>query len=743
MKSFVVLTYYQLMHAVACALTLKEKANLYFSQNYLDISEDFLERIRETGLFYKVVCLSQKEYVVPFTEELKKTKGMSEEEIDAIGNSIFEKYLEPHYAELFKDADFDDEIYVYNDFQRHYYYIAKHFKNIIGVEDGYKSLAQQIKVHRFKGNHKLVEPFLGKYYPEPLYKYKNVKKIVSSCDFENLPEYYREKLEVLDFKDLLEKNKASFVKIMLYIFKLENLQIQNDSILVLGTPLARARYCNASQAYLLYKKLVNELLAEHPGACIYIKPHPADTLDYELLGAENVIVLDKAFPIELLEYKGGHFQKTVSFGSTAIMDKLSQDNMILYSGTGSIPDVKRFIKEYVKDERLIFNVYVKLEEIDIDTYINIYGYLRQYVNFYINVKVIVNQTMLDEARTYLDLRKLQAEIDGYKKRRERSEEAAFYNREVTELSNLQKGFSDYASIELVSLSSMDTEAIYDNIISRDRFDYCLLINAKNLGLYVMKKSVQAIRDKCALGYLFLNYTFLSERSKQKVFLGSGRVGDHYTKALDNRIVHASFFSELMENHGNMERVNEIFNFHSMRLAKRVILFLHLDMKPYTEIINGEEYFAGKVMEVAGSQQEPEFIAGEIALLLSEYYNWMKIIAPKRVDGAVASFLSGVPISEKLKLEALEQYVESLLLERKIEQSRAIYNKLPIYDYSAKAISRLTVNGKVNQMNWEFFRVGSKRKKQKERKKKRKAFYKKVLRFIRRNLKKIKNGGKNV
>ena len=104
MKSFVVLTYYQLMHAVACALTLKEKANLYFSQNYLDISEDFLERIRETGLFYKVVGLSQKEYVVPFTEELKKTKGMSEEEIDAIGNSIFEKYLEPHYAELFKDC---------------------------------------------------------------------------------------------------------------------------------------------------------------------------------------------------------------------------------------------------------------------------------------------------------------------------------------------------------------------------------------------------------------------------------------------------------------------------------------------------------------------------------------------------------------------------------------------------------------------------------------------------------------
>ena len=74
MKSFVVMTYYQLMHSVAMALTLDEKPNLYFSMNYMNIKEELLERIRETGVFQNVVGITGRGELAAFLAELKRCR---------------------------------------------------------------------------------------------------------------------------------------------------------------------------------------------------------------------------------------------------------------------------------------------------------------------------------------------------------------------------------------------------------------------------------------------------------------------------------------------------------------------------------------------------------------------------------------------------------------------------------------------------------------------------------------------
>ena len=618
MKSFVVLTYYQLMHAVACALTLKEKANLYFSQNYLDISEDFLERIRETGLFYKVVGLSQKEYVVPFTEELKKTKGMSEEEIDAIGNSIFEKYLEPHYAELFKDADFDDEIYVYNDFQRHYYYIAKHFKNIIGVEDGYKSLAQQIKVHRFKGNHKLVEPFLGKYYPEPLYKYKNVKKIVSSCDFEKLPEYYREKLEVVDFNDLVEKNKVRFVEILLHIFKLEDLEIQTDSALILGAPLARGKYCNSVQQYLFFQKVIQQ--AKEDTDMVYIKPHPADGLDYDLLQDEKVVVLPQNFPIEVLGYKGAIFKKSISLSSTAIAKEFSKEQVNVYSGTGSIADIKKFIKTFTEDSRLKLNIYIKVKETTPQTFLAVYGYLKQYQNVSLNIKLLIPQGQRDVYTNYFSEVNIRDRILKYRENLNGNKYRVLYSYEIDDLKSFKWDKLKDVSLEFIEVNSYGEAYLFNEVINKESFDYFILLDSYDFGFEVLKKLIIALRYKICGGYTFLNYTCSSGLSTKKIYLGGRYTQGFYFGTLENRLWHKKMCDEISKIEISSHMLEYTLYKNSEKIYQRAILMLYTQPDSYTSICDGNKYYKERIMECIESNvmdNSKEFLAGRISVLLSE------------------------------------------------------------------------------------------------------------------------------
>lgn len=709
MKSFVIMTYYQLMHAVAYTLELKEKANLYFSESYLGIGEDFLDKIRKTGVFNKVIGLSQDEYVVPYVEELKKANKLSSEEIDKIGNSIFEKYLEPHYEKLFVDADFEDEIFVYNDFQRHYYYIAKHFKKIIGIEDGYKSLEQQTKIHKFKGHYKLVEPFLGKYYPEPLYRFEKIEKIISSSYFEDIDDYYKKRLEVLDFNELVEKNQEVFVQVMLQIFDLQELEIEPNSTLILGTPLSRAKYCNSVQNYLFFRKLIStELNNLGDNEKIYIKPHPADTLDYHLITDDRVVVLPGDFPIEILEYKDVRFAKTISVGSTAVVDKLSENNELLYQGDGSIKDIKRFIKFFIQEEQLTLNIYIKVTGLTSEEFINIYSYLKKFRDLKINIKLLVPEDRFVEYQNYYSSTNLCIQIKDYYENNKNSLYKNFHKKEIDKLGDscLQNKYE--SKVEFLALKSFDDVDIYNDLIKFDTCDYFLLLDSKNMGAYVLQKIVSALRKEIAYGYIFLNYTYVSELSEKRIFLESGETEGFYTNSLWNRLLNRKLFDDFSGETLFRSDLGKILHNKSEKIIVRAILFLHLGVEQYIQITDGELHYNKLLQEVIElskkSRWSKEEELGYMSVVLSEFVNWNKICRPKQQNGSLTKFVDKlqIPIEEKFKI--ITVYCEALMSKNRIEQNRMIYNDIMIYDYYIHEINAL-----INDETME------KKKQQKERK----------------------------
>ncbi|MCB6992352.1 glycosyltransferase family 52 protein [bacterium 210820-DFI.6.37] len=714
MKSFVVMTYYQLMHAVAFTLELGKKTNLYFAPTYLNIEEDFLDKIRQTGVFNEVIGLYQDSFIVPYIEELKAIKEEGSEAVDEIGTGIFEKYLEPHYASLFQHADFNDDIYVYNDFQWHYYYIVKHFKSIIGVEDGYQSIKQQLKIHRFKGNYKLVEPFLEKYYPVPLYRHEKVKKIITSCDFPDIDQYYRDRFQIIDFKQLVRNNKSDFLEAMLSVFSLEELQIEDNSVLILGTPIARAKYCNAIQGYLFYQKIIRDELNKNEETHIYIKPHPADTLDYCLFESERVTVLDKKFPIELLEYRGDLFEKAISLGSTAIMDTVCKQNVLLYQGTGAITDIKKYIKTVIGNDKLVFNVYIKVESITEETYINIISYLKAYQNIDLNINILVRKELKEKFAEFCQITLVKKEIALYKARYKHSNYRAYFQGQIKQLKQLEKGIPKGVSYKVRVVESFDEEIVYQTVISKDNFDYMLVTNSNNLGSAILAKCVKALKDDTVLGYTFLNYTHMDKSIKQKTFLGNGAVGCCYTNTYENRILHKKIFAEIPETCGQCCRLDLAMSLNHERIKRRASMTMYLSSIGYRIITDGRSYYLDNVEQLIAEQNKYSFsnetLSSFIALQVKEYYNWINLHTPKLVTKLLWDFVESINTTAVMKQMILQQCMECFMWEKQVRQTKRLCQDEEVYDYSRKIIDELLQSGLIGWLTeWSNYRKKTKKR----------------------------------
>ena len=122
MKSFVIISYYQLAYAIAMTLGLGEQTDLYFNVRQLGIKHDLIARIRETGQFCDVVMIDHTLVNKALNRELEKTEEMSPE----------------------------NNLYLYNDFQQQYYYIAGFFRRIIGAVVGSVVPEKQNKTSRYR-----------------------------------------------------------------------------------------------------------------------------------------------------------------------------------------------------------------------------------------------------------------------------------------------------------------------------------------------------------------------------------------------------------------------------------------------------------------------------------------------------------------------------------------------------------------------------------------------------------------
>lgn len=697
MKNFVVMTYYQLMHAIAMTIEQEEKSNLFVHVNYLGLKEEFLERIKETDVFNSVVELNQNEFLKPFISELKKTAFMTKSKIDEIGDDIFNEYLEPYFSERFAAADFNDEIYVYNDFQWYYYYIAKHFNNIVGVEDGYKTLKQQLEVHVPKGHHQLTAPFLGKYYPEPLYKYKNIKKIVSSCKFDDIDEYYKKKLEIIDYKELANKNREKFGEKLVYIFNLNNLNIKDNSCLYLAQPLDRALYCDSIDNYLLAKKIINNKVAE--GKHVYIKPHPAEKLDYRIMDNNEITVLDKSFPIEVLDYMGVKFSEGITYGSTSVdtLECIEKRKKISIGTEKGFKGIKREIEDIIANEMFVIDVYIKMYDCDMQSICNICSFFGDVGKIKFKLHVLIEKE--NYVNYVAEFKNNYKDCFSYIKKKMRfNARKILYKKQWRILKN-NINLENIEFIESKKIDDIDLE--YLNDICKAKGDYVLITNNYSDGILMKNKLIKKINNKMHPIANVVFHNFIKINSKKYIPIDWNLLNSNCILRWENVGLFRNVFCD------SMDKAN---NFHEVRynLLKKEIRFTKIYncecFLPIEKYSNFEE-LKKDIVHVSTDglySKDDMYVNYDIQSTFAEYINYLKVL--QGFDKSVNFNEEILKFTDKYKFDCYQKniyinYLDQILRDDLGDKNRRTYLNIDLYEYVSGGLRLLIIFEIVQPMCW--------------------------------------------
>ena len=100
------------------------------------------------------------------------------------------------------------------------------------------------------------------------------------------------------------------------------------------------------------RKLFSDMIDEYglPGGIIIMKPHPRDVLDYEKLFPQH-IVLDGAFPMEILNFLGAQFDRVVTVFTVPSSIHCAKEKVYLgseYMDRYEDPEVHRSVTNSVK-----------------------------------------------------------------------------------------------------------------------------------------------------------------------------------------------------------------------------------------------------------------------------------------------------------------------------------------------------------------------------------------------------------
>lgn len=683
MRSFVVLTYYHLMHAVAMTLDSGGKSNLYFIRGFYGVSDETIQKIEAAGVFENVVSIDQKEYSKQLVNRLAAVKNLTEAEIDAIGSTIFDETLEPYFERVFKTADKDDEIYVYNDLQRPYYYIARHFSRIIGVEDGYCGLSNWLKAQSFSKLYEPINRFTGKYYPEVHFKNDNIIRIISSCKCEDVPKHIQNKLEVLDFKEIVRRNQEAFRTAMLRIFPVGDVCIDQADTLYLTAPMSRSGYCNALEDYLVSRKIVREELVK--GRKVLVKPHPAEsTIDYGLMESDDVHVLSRDFPVELLEFVVPQkIDKVKSFFSSAITADFCLHEEKKFTEDAEPEKIKRAIKEYVAEESLTVNIYITVEDCSLYRYVNILSWLESFGYFRKNVKLLVPAEKEQEFRDYYTAENFKINVRDYLAQ----EENAPYFRELDKLSGIELP-DEGTSFSIHGTESFDEKSIFNDYVRGDDFDYFIILDSYNQGMVTFRKIRSNLKKTIVWGYSPMNYTYLNDRERTiKTFIGGCRTKGTIEPQLTNLLLHRNFVTQIEKAGGySRENVTAVLNKKATCIEYKEGVHLHIPNGRYLAADNGEEYYAKTIQKIL-MERRGEETAGRIAEAVYEYRNW-RIINPKGIRSKeVSRFINELAIDIDLKMQVYSKLTDILLLEKEKVESKKAYRENEWCDYIMSIISK--------------------------------------------------------
>lgn len=348
--NMIAITHYHLLYAISFVKKQKNKARLYICTDYLNITDEMVDSIRALAIFIKVESFSELEIRDSLFENMRRTR---------VDRTYFDSVLLKPYSKIFSEIKNDENIYLFNIRQLHYYYIERTCKNVIVLEDGYCSLSQQLETHEFRGRYRLLNDYIGKEWPNLDLLSAEVKYIVTSLKREEIlanKKLKKAKNEIIveDYIDnissLTKKEKLEISN----IFGYKEVKVAKKSLLIITQPLAVFKYCSKLEQYLLYKKMVIDYYEKFD--CIYIKPHPKDDLSYAgLIDSENkVFILDKTIPVDIMAFNGLKFEMGITFGSTSLryLDNIKEKKIIFESNGGTRKQIQKKIKEETKEMKL-------------------------------------------------------------------------------------------------------------------------------------------------------------------------------------------------------------------------------------------------------------------------------------------------------------------------------------------------------------------------------------------------------
>lgn len=229
---------------------------------------------------------------------------------------ILISYLYPKYfpeINRFKKIFLNGDTYLFHDSPITSKYLLNTYENFHMIEDGLANyenkqvtfnsiLKKFFGVYPSLGRHPKIEKILVK---SPNKLPQDIKNKGEKFNVNELANNLSNEIKELVFGTFVEKNN-----------KMKQIKNRKNKILVITQPLSEDKFIDEMKKIELYSKIICEYKDDFD---IFIKPHPREKTNYELLNFNNLIVLDKNFPLEVLNFWGENlFDKAITIFSSAI-----------------------------------------------------------------------------------------------------------------------------------------------------------------------------------------------------------------------------------------------------------------------------------------------------------------------------------------------------------------------------------------------------------------------------------------
>lgn len=198
------------------------------------------------------------------------------------------------------------------------------------IEDGLGNYSDLKMPYRFK--HPGLAHFLGfyfKFFREGFGTHENIKRIyLTKTDF---PDIIKDKVEVIDPESLWNSKSDAEKNRILDIFNIRDIvsQIEDDAVVLITQPFVEDGRFSLEEELELYR----HFLDKYPN--LIIKTHPRESKDYHELLGDDIVVIDRPFPMELLKFVGVKIGRIVTVCSTVAVNFKDDCEIEIYDGETS------------------------------------------------------------------------------------------------------------------------------------------------------------------------------------------------------------------------------------------------------------------------------------------------------------------------------------------------------------------------------------------------------------------------